>query len=100
MSTIEEVIQKTVETTIENNINPIIADKLEKFQSQFFITFANIMNLQTYTVNEAAKKTGIGYKKIRNAIATGKLQCIADGGVTRVRHTDLFLWIEQIKQKQ
>ena len=86
---IEETIQTTVERSLAHTIPKQIGVALKDFEA--------LLNLRTYSLLEASRVTGIGYKKLYNATRNQKLPSFQDGRITRVRHTDLFEYIEQEK---
>lgn len=96
---IEDIINETVSKSIEaamskafNRVPDYLKDSINRIEQS--------INLQTYSVLEASRITGIGYTKLYNAVNNGLLPHFLDGKKKRIRHTDLNQWIENEKQKK
>ena len=94
---IEEQINFTIEQSLNQRMK--VFDKGLADITGMMQNILQIVNLQTYTLHEASQKTGIGYKKLRNAIVRGELPSIPDEKITRIRHIDLNAWLEKKKFK-
>lgn len=57
----------------------------------------SVVNLKSYSINEASKVTGFGFSKIRTAIIKGILPATPDGKSFKITHMDLFHWVNNGK---
>lgn len=89
---IEETIQTIVEKSLSHSIPRQMSIAMKDFET--------ILNLRTYSLLEASRVTGIGYKKLYTATRNHVLPSFQDGRITRVRHTDLQEFIESEKLKR
>ena len=87
----EEEIRKTVEKYLERTV--------PKYLEKIIHVVEERLNLQSYSVREATKVTGLGYTKLYNAVMQGKILSIYDGRTYKVKHTDLFYYMENEKDK-
>ncbi|MBN2728943.1 MAG: hypothetical protein JXR53_06935 [Bacteroidales bacterium] len=69
---IKEAVEKYMEQTIPRYLEKIIHVVEER------------LNLQTYSIREATKVTGIGYTKLYNAAMQGIIPSIYDGRTYKV----------------
>jgi excisionase family DNA binding protein len=87
----EEEIKETVEKYLEKTI--------PKYLEKIIQVVEERLNLQAYSIRAATKVTGIGYSKLYNAAMQGKIPSIYDGRTYKVKHTDLFFYMENEKAK-
>ena len=87
----EEDIKETVERYLENTV--------PKYLNKLVLAVEERLNLQSYSVKKATEITGLGYTKLHNAVTRGEIPSIHDGRTYKVKHTDLFYYMEKEKDK-
>lgn len=97
---IEESIQKAVAETISATIPQTIDVALSQRMDTLIRSFEDKLNLQTYTIQEAADLTGFYYKKLYRLVKEGVIPAITISGRYRIKHTDIYNFIESEKQKK
>jgi excisionase family DNA binding protein len=96
---IEETIQNAVAETVRTTVSESIETALSQRLNSMLKSFEDRLNLQTYSVSEAAEITGIYYKKMYRLIKEGVLASFTVGSSIRIKHTDLYNYIEKQKHK-
>lgn len=95
-----EILQKQIER-FDAAIQRM--DQLPGILSDFFDKMRDMIeeqsNLQTYSILAATRITGIGYKKLNDACKSGQLPFIVDGKTYKIKHVDLYKFIERQKKR-
>jgi hypothetical protein len=102
------MIEQIIKTQIEKTLNESLSSEIAKGLNDYFeannimqsikLSIQEITDLRTYTISKASEVSGIGYVRITNAVKLGKLPAIIDGQSYRIRHTDLYYFIENLKK--